>query len=340
MFHDFVKYSTIAILWHLWIFSRSRKWRCLPVEEARGTMRPFVRIQQGFNMYSVQIEENMPKLAIVTDSTAYLPRELKQQYAIHIIPLTVIFGEETFSDGIDISPTAFYTRLRESEIMPTTSQVTIGTFKELFERLHQDGCEILVITISAKLSGTIKSARQAAKLLPEVDIRIVDSLSTTLDQGFVVLAAARAAQAGAGLAEAEQAAIDARQHSGVVFAVDTLTFLHRGGRIGGAKRLLGTMLNIKPILQIKDAQVDTLEQTRTRKKSLKRLVDIVAERVEGKSDLRLGVSHADAPEDAQKLLEMACARLEPVETMISELSPVIGTHAGPGTVALSYYYAG
>jgi DegV family protein with EDD domain len=282
----------------------------------------------------------MSKLAVVTDSTAYLPQELIQQYGIQIIPLTVIFGEEIFSDGVDLSPAAFYTRLQQSEIMPTTSQVTIGAFKELFERLHQDGCDILVITISGKLSGTVESARQAAKLLPGANIGIVDSLSTTLDQGWVVLAAARAAESGGGLVEAMRAAERARECSGVVFAVDTLEFLHRGGRIGGAKRLLGTVLNIKPILQIKDARVDTLEQARTRKKSIKRLVEIVAERVEWKSNLHLGVSHANAADDAQMLLEMACARLEPVETMIAELSPVIGTHAGPGTLALAYYYEG
>jgi len=280
----------------------------------------------------------MSKIAIVTDSTAYLPAELNQQYNIQIIPLTVIFGDESFRDGVDLSPAAFYTRLQQSERMPTTSQVTVGAFKELYGLLAQGGYDTLTITISAKLSGTVDSARQAAQILPDANIEIVDSLSTTLDQGLVVLAAARAVEAGASLAEAKQVAEEARDRSGVVFAVDTLEFLHRGGRIGGAKRLLGTVLNIKPILQIKDARVDTLEQTRTRKKSLNRLVEIVAERVAGKSNLRLGVSHANSQEDAQRVLEMASARLNPVETMVAELSPVIGTHVGPGTVSLAYYY--
>jgi len=280
----------------------------------------------------------MSKIAIVTDSTAYLPAELNQQYNIQIIPLTVIFGDESFRDGVDLSPAAFYTRLQQSERMPTTSQVTVGAFKELHGLLAQGGYDTLTITISGKLSGTVDSARQAAQILPDANIEIVDSLSTTLDQGLVVLAAARAVEAGASLAEAKQVAEEARDRSGVVFAVDTLEFLHRGGRIGGAKRLLGTVLNIKPILQIKDARVDTLEQTRTRKKSLNRLVEIVAERVAGKSNLRLGVSHANSQEDAQRVLEMASARLNPVETMVAELSPVIGTHVGPGTVSLAYYY--
>jgi DegV family protein with EDD domain len=130
----------------------------------------------------------------------------------------------------------------------------------------------------------------------------------------------------------------ARDNSGVVFAVDTLEFLHRGGRIGGAKRFLATMLNIKPILTVDDGRVDALEQARTRKKSLVRLVEIVAERVDGKSNVRLGVSHANAADDAQRLLDMAITKINPVETMVTELSPTIGTHVGPGALALAYQF--
>lgn len=280
----------------------------------------------------------MSKVAIITDSTAYLPQELIQQYDIRVVPLTVIFGEESFRDGEDMSPSAFYTRLQSAAVLPTTSQVTVGIFSKLFKQLHQEGREILVITISGKLSGTVESAEQAAQLVPDAKIAIVDSLSTTVEQGFIVLAAARSASSSACLAECQQIAVQARERTGVVFAVDTLEFLHRGGRIGGAKRLMGTVLNIKPILTIKDGRVDALEQTRTRKKSLNRLTQIVAERVAGKSNLCLAVAHANAAEDAQKLLEIACEQLNPIETLITELSPVIGTHVGPGTVALAYYY--
>lgn len=280
----------------------------------------------------------MSKVAIITDSTAYLPQELIQQYDIRVVPLTVIFGEESFRDGEDMSPSAFYTRLQSAAVLPTTSQVTVGVFSKLFKQLHQEGREILVITISGKLSGTVESAEQAAQLVPDAKIAIVDSLSTTVEQGFIVLAAARGASSSVCLAECQQIAVQARERTGVVFAVDTLEFLHRGGRIGGAKRLMGTVLNIKPILTIKDGRVDALEQTRTRKKSLNRLTQIVAERVAGKSNLCLAVAHANAAEDAQKLLEIACEQLNPIETLITELSPVIGTHVGPGTVALAYYY--
>jgi DegV family protein with EDD domain len=129
----------------------------------------------------------------------------------------------------------------------------------------------------------------------------------------------------------------ARENSGVVFAVDTLEYLHRGGRIGGARKFLGTVLNIKPILTLMDGKVEALEQARTRKKSLNRLVEIVAERVGDKQNVRLGVAHANSPVEAKKLLDLAAAKINPVETMLAELSPVIGTHAGPGTLALAYH---
>jgi DegV family protein with EDD domain len=221
--------------------------------------------------------------------------------------------------------------------MPTTSQVTVGAFKEIFEPLHQAGRQILVITISGKLSGTIASAQQAAQLIPDAQIAVVDSLTTTIGLGLMVLAAARVAAAGGSLVACQKAAEQARDRTSLAFAVNTLEFLHRGGRIGGAKRFMGTMLNIKPILTIADGQVAPLEQVRTRKKSIQRLVDLLAAEVAGKSDLILAVAHANVPEDAQSLLSLAESQLQPDEIMITELSPVIGTHVGPGTVALACY---
>jgi len=280
----------------------------------------------------------MSKVAIVTDSTAYLPENLVQEYGIHVLPLKVIWGEESLDDGVDIMPSEFYIRLAQSNTMPTTSQVTVGEFQQLFEKLHAAGHEILAILISNSLSGTMASAELAKAELPEATIELFDSQSTISELAFQALAGARAAHSGASLAECIAVVEKARESSGVVFAVDTMEFLHRGGRIGGGKRFLGTVLNIKPILTIKDGKVDALDQARTRRKSLKRLVEIVAGRVAGKSNLRLGVSHANDPAEAQKLLEMATAEMSPVETMITELSPVIGTHVGPGALSLAYHF--
>jgi DegV family protein with EDD domain len=280
----------------------------------------------------------MSKVAIVTDSTANIPENILQEYGIYVVPLKVIWGEEVLNDGIDISPTAFYERLAASDTMPTTSQVTVGEFSQLFSKLHADGYEILAILISDALSGTIASAIQAKADLPEAKIELVDSKSTITELAFQVLVGARAAQSGGSLADCKAAVEKARENSGVVFAVDTMEFLHRGGRIGGGKRFLGTLLNIKPILTVTDGKVDALDQARTRKKALVRLVEIVAERVAGKPNLRLGVSHANDPEEAEKFLEMAANQLHPVETLVTELSPAIGAHVGPGTLALAYHY--
>jgi len=279
----------------------------------------------------------MSKIAIVTDSTAYLPEDLLKEYNIHVLPLKVIWGEESFDDGVDMTPTEFYERLGTSDVMPSTSQVTIGEFAQLFQKLHSEGKEILAILISNGLSGTVASAVKAKEEVPEAKIELVDSKTTIAELALQVLIGARAAQTGASLEECKTAVENTRDKSGVVFAVDTLEFLHRGGRIGGGKRFLGTVLAIKPILTLTDGKVDALEQARTRKKSMARLVEIVAERVEGKNNVRLGVSHAKSLKDAQALLELAQS-LNPVETIISEISPVIGTHVGPGTLALAYQF--
>ncbi|MBN1668898.1 MAG: DegV family protein [Anaerolineales bacterium] len=280
----------------------------------------------------------MSKVAIVTDSTAYLPPDVIQRYGIQTVPLQVIWDEEVLRDGIDIQPQDFYKRLATSASMPTTSQVTVADYGRVFRQLYAQGADILVITISNEMSGTLASATQAKAELPEAHIELVDSLSTTMHLGLIVLAAARAAEQGADLAACKAAAEQARQQSGVVFAVDTLEFLHRGGRIGGARRFLGTVLNIKPILTVTDGKVDALEQARTRRKSLVRLLEIIAERTDGKANLRLGVSHANAEAEAQVLLAQAQQQLKPVEAFLVELSPVIGTHVGPGTISLAYHY--
>ncbi len=280
----------------------------------------------------------MSKVAIVTDSSAYIPQELIEKYQISIVPLVVIWGEETYSDGVDISPEEFYTRLANTDVMPSTSQPTIPLFKEVFQNLHEQGYEILAVLISDKLSGTISSATQARKLLPEASIEIVDSESIAMALGFQVLAAARAAQNGALLAECKQIAENAQDRTGVIFVLDTLEFLHRGGRIGGAKRFLGTMLNMKPVLAIETGQVVSIDQVRTQKKALARLIDIVEERARGHSKIHLATIHANNHKIAESILKEAQGRFNTVETAFSELSPAIGTHTGPGAVGLAYWF--
>ena len=180
----------------------------------------------------------MQKVAVITDSTAYIPKDLQEKHFIHTLPQVLIWGEETFEDGVNITPTEFYNRLKNTKIMPSSSQVTIQNFQDKFKELHNQGYAILAVLISTKLSGTVGSALQAKKDFPEAQIEVFDSQSTAMALGFQVLAAARAAQDGADLQESLKVAEKARENSGVVFAVDTLEFLQRGGRIGAGAVIL------------------------------------------------------------------------------------------------------
>ena len=192
----------------------------------------------------------MSKVAVVTDSTGYIPQDLIEQYSIPVAPLVVIWGDETLRDDIDIKPTEFYNRLKTAKIMPSTSQPPIPEFENIFKRLDAEGYEILAVLISNHLSGTIASAEQAKKNLPNATIEIFDSKSTAMAMGFQVLAAVRAAMDGASLNDCLAIVEKARDNTGILFAVDTLEFLHRGGRIGGASRYLGTALQLKPLLTL------------------------------------------------------------------------------------------
>jgi DegV family protein with EDD domain len=280
----------------------------------------------------------MSKVAIVTDSTSYIPHDLVAQYNISVAPQIIIWGEESLRDDIDIKPAEFYHRLKSSKQMPTTSQVTIAAFADIFERLHRQDYQILAILISEKLSGTIDSARQARQMFPDASIEIFDSISTSMALGFQALAVARLTADGATMAECLSLAEKARQNSGVLFAVDTLEFLHRGGRIGGASRYLGTLLQMKPLLTLEDGRIEALERVRTKHKAQNRLAEMIVECLDGKPNIRLATLHANAKADARALLEQIKGRLEIIETIESEVSPVVGTHVGPGTVGMAYMH--
>jgi DegV family protein with EDD domain len=280
----------------------------------------------------------MSKVAVITDSTAYIPDNLVKSLSITVAPQVLIWGEETFRDGVDIMPDEFYRRLKTAKVMPTTSQVSIGDMKTEFETLLENGYDVLGIFISSKLSGTIQSATQARELLPKAAdrISIVDSDSTAMAMGFHVLTAARAAQAGASLAECRKMAEESRAHTGVYFVVDTLEFLRRGGRIGGAQALLGSALNIKPILELRNGRIESIEKVRTKGKAIERMIDLVVHHIGDRKPVRLATLHANAETEAREALTKASLQIQPVETIFASVSPVIGTHAGPGTIGLAF----
>jgi DegV family protein with EDD domain len=280
----------------------------------------------------------MSKVAIITDSTAYLPNAVIKEYSITVTPQILIWGNETYQDGVDIQPDEFYRKLKTAKIMPTTSQVAIITMKTTFETLLEAGYDVLGIFLSAKLSGTMQSANQALEMLPKAanNILVLDSNSTAMAMGFHVLTAARAAQAGAGLEECRKLAEEAAKHTGVYFVVDTLEFLRRGGRIGGAQAMLGSALNLKPLLELRDGRIESVEKVRTKGKAISRMIELVVEKTAGRTPIRLATLHANAEAEARSALEAAAARLNPVEQILASVSPVIGAHAGPGTIGLAY----
>ena len=279
----------------------------------------------------------MSKIALVTDSTVSMPQELVDKYGIIVAPQVLIWGNETLEDGVDISPSQFYTRLAKASVMPSTSQVTVAKFLEIYQPLLDQDYQILTILVSTKLSGTVNSAVQAKAMLPAgAPIEIIDSNSVAMAMGFHLLTVARAIKQGATLADCVTLAQKATEHTGIFFAVDTLEFLHRGGRIGGATRFLGTLLNFKPILELRDGRVEPAERVRTRRKSLSRIVELAVEQIGTRTPIRLASLHANAPEDAKIVLDEASQKLNPLETYLSEVSPVIGANAGPAVIGLVY----
>lgn len=278
----------------------------------------------------------MSKVTIVTDSTAYIPKEYTAKHQIQVAPQVLIWGNETYEDGVDITPEVFYRRLSTAKIMPSSSQVSIKTFDQIFKSIREKGNEVLAILISEKLSGTIDSAVKVKEYMADTAIEIVDSRTTAMALGFIAIETAKAAEQGATLAECKALAEHLKGNTGLAFAVDTLEFLHRGGRIGGASRLLGSALNIKPILELVDGRVEPIERVRTRSKSMSRVVEIIGERIGGREPVHLATLHANARTDAIALLEEAKAQIGGVEHILSEVSPVVGTHAGPGTLGLAF----
>ena len=278
----------------------------------------------------------MPKVAIVTDSTTYLPAEYQDRYLIRTVPVMIIWSGQELYDGVDIQPDDFYRRLEDAPEMPTTSQPSPADIKEIFEDLLTQGHDILGIFISSKLSGTFTSAEQALAMLPGENIRIIDSNTGAMGAGWPILSAARAAQKDASLEQCAAIAERGLANVGIFLLLDTLEYLHRGGRIGRAQRFLGTALKLKPILEVVDGEFLGVERVRTDTKAIQRLVDLTVDRIANRSPVHLAVLHANARQKAEQLLEQTSARVNPKETIIASVSPAVGAHLGPGTVGTAF----
>ena len=276
------------------------------------------------------------KVAIVTDSTADLPQQLARQRAIRVVPLTLNFEGRSLLDGVDIRPSEFYRKLPNATTHPTTSQPSPGQFADVYSELLADHSEVVSIHISEKLSGTYASAVQASDMTDPKRVRVIDSQLVSMSLGLLTLAASQMAVQGENAETIVQRASAMRDRVQTFFSVATLEFLRRGGRIGRASAMLGSVLQVKPVLCIRDGLVTPLERVRTFDRALNRIVELSREVDSGKG-LCVIVGHGDAEADAERVAR----ELEPIaETlMIQPLGPVVGAHAGPGVVGVGCYPA-
>lgn len=282
------------------------------------------------------------RIHVVTDSGSDLPVELREQLGIHVVPLTVQFGEEIFKDGVEISTAEFYTRLRRDSKVPSTCQPSPADFVEMYEKIAEPGDTIISVHLSSRLSGTYQSAVLASTMIdPAITVKAIDSRSASLGIGVVTVVAAEAVRAGKSLDEVLELVQGTIESLQVYFVVDTLEYLQKNGRIGLASAMVGTLLNIKPILTLSDGQVAPAEKIRGRSKALRRLRELSQEfrqRYPGKQ-LQAAISHSDNLTEAQSLAEQLPEILDlDTPAIIGEIGPTIGVHTGPGTVALFLYF--
>ena len=276
----------------------------------------------------------MSPLAVVTDSTSYLPPELIERHGIHVVPLYVVFHGDRTVPEVDITDyPAFFEELRSAEKLPTTSQPSVGDFTSVFEPLLAAGDEIVSVHISGGLSGTPDAARQAKETLTREDkggerIQVIDSTTAAGGLGFMVLAAAKAARDGASAGEAAEHVAAARKELRLWFAIDTLEFLKRGGRIGAASAWIGSTLKVKPILTVEN-EMTPVERVRTSSRMFERLVEYAASCAESGVDA-WSAQHINAPDLCDQLVERCTEVYGHAPTIVSEIGPVLSAHTGPG----------
>lgn len=278
----------------------------------------------------------MAQVKIVTDSTADIPASLVAELDITVVPLKVHFQKDTFLDGVTIKPNDFYQKLLAAETLPTTSQPSPVDFVETYKKIGagQD-VQIISIHLSAALSGTVQSANLAQSMLEEkVDVTVIDSKKASYAIGLIVVEVAKAAKEGKSKEECLMLANHLVKNSVVYFLVDSLTYLQKGGRIGKASALLGSLLNIKPILSLDEqGEVYAIDKVRGSKKALARIIQLLKE-FSGEKQIHLGLSHATALEEATEIAQTLREEFNVSSEVITDIGPVIGTHVGPKTIAI------
>ncbi|MBL0347057.1 DegV family protein [Candidatus Villigracilis affinis] len=274
---------------------------------------------------------------IVADTTCGLPRAMLEARGIPLIPQVVTFGEESFHDSQEMDTAMFLQRLKASSVLPKTAAPEPSLYVPIFKQAQENGESVIVVAPTGKASGTVRSAETAAQDFAGVDIHVVDTQTISCNLGSLVLLADDMAKAGESASEIVAKLNDLIPRGRLYFLVDTLEYLAKGGRIGGAKRLLAELLEIKPILQVKNGQVESFEQQRTKKRALARLVEVVAEQCPGGDSAHLCVIQVEAENEAQVLVAELKSRVSVSQIPIYELPPAIVVHAGPRAMGVGFF---
>jgi len=274
---------------------------------------------------------------IIADTTCGLPRKIVDERCIPLIPQIVMFGEESYHDDKDFDTAAFLSKLKASPALPKTAAPEPSLYFPFFEEARKKGESVIVVAPTSKASGTVRSAEVAAQDFSDVDIRVVDTQTISCNLASLVLVADDMAKAGKSPDEIIAKLNDMIPRGRLYFVVDTLEYLAKGGRIGGAKKLLAELLEIKPILQVKDGQVEPFEQQRTKKRALQRLIDVTAESCIGGEESHLCVLQVAAEEEAQSFVQELKSRVAVSRIPIYQLPPAIVVHAGPKAMGVGFF---
>lgn len=273
-------------------------------------------------------------IKVLVDSASSITPEMAQEFGLYLIPMKVTFGAETFLDGVNLDSAGFYGRLATSRALPVTSQPSAGEFLSRFQELTADGSQVLCLVISHQMSGTLSSAEAARDMLPDRPVHIFNTLSASVGEALMAVTAAEMARAGRPLEEILGRLERMRAQLRIYFVVDTLEYLQRGGRIGGAAALVGTLLKLKPLLTIQNGRIEPSEKVRTKARAVERALGLLEEEIGREVPVWVGLAHGNCPEECARLEEAVRSRFNCVRVIKADVGPTISTHVGPGVLGV------
>jgi len=276
------------------------------------------------------------KTVVVTDSTAYIPLDVREKLNIRMVPLSVVIGNETYREEVDIDATEFYNKIRNERALPKTSQPALGDFVSTFEELSKEYDAVISIHLSSGISGTLAGAEQAGGMIDNLNVYTFDTEVSCMVQGFYAIRAAEMAQAGESAERILEELNSMKNKTRAYFMVDNLDHLHRGGRLNGIERVIGSMLQVKPILHFENKVIVPYEKVRTRKRAMKRIADMLQEDADKSKKVQATIIHANNHDEAIAWRDELSATMPNVEFIISYFGPVIGTHLGEGSMGLGW----